>query len=153
MSDNKIVTERICKFSFYWGPSLTAKGPQQLTGGPNCKSQYPNLYFFTLTTGSGAVSCSISVYVLSYSVSLSSRLSSSMTTTVHRSRSVSATGSWGLQWRIQGLSRGGSSLGLEERRSPAKSVGVAQIASLGNEFPPQLVIDSSANYTTRLYSS
>jgi len=44
------VTERICKFSFYWGPSLTAKGPQVLIGGQNCKSQYPHLYFFTLTT-------------------------------------------------------------------------------------------------------
>jgi len=32
------------------GPSLTAKGPQLLTGGPNCKSQYPHLYFFTLNT-------------------------------------------------------------------------------------------------------
>jgi len=32
------------------GPSLTAKGRQQLTGGPNCKSEYPHLYFFTLNT-------------------------------------------------------------------------------------------------------
>jgi len=33
------------------GPTLTAKGQQLLTGGPNCKSQYPHLYFFTLATG------------------------------------------------------------------------------------------------------
>ena len=50
MSDNKVYRIVFVIFILL-GSTLTAKGPQLLTGSPNCKSQYPHLYFFTLTTG------------------------------------------------------------------------------------------------------